>query len=488
MGTTLEFPDNRKGGSSRISTQTDPSPFSDKILLIGFAVYILWIPLPFASVTPWAVLVLETGAFILLSSALLVHSRDRYAPKSPRQFRMWTLWIPATALAGIALLGCVQAVPWPRRLVAFLSPTHASLFERAESLAASAGAGSGAGIPMSLGSSQSLAASLFLFSIACLFVASAILCRDRKIRRRLTWVMAAAAAFQILYGTVSFQGGTIWGVAVPHDPFRLRGTFVNPNHFAMYLEICWAVTIAWTWRAWTRSGREHLLDRRVLKVAPLVLFMLLIFAALAFSGSRTGLLAALAALTAQGLLIAMTLRRWRFGIAGAAILAVACTGLVAVVGFQRGLGRFLATSPYEVRMNQRLIGYKATLELWQDFKLFGTGLGTFGEAFPMVQPEELTLVWRHAHNDYLELLATTGILGFAILCSGLFFFARGHWRALRHGERSEDLAVSLAVLGVTTVVAIHSCFDFGLTIPANAASLAIVCGAGAGVAIHEVGS
>jgi O-antigen ligase len=339
---------------------------------------------------------------------------------------------------------------------------------------------------MSLGASRSLAASLFLLSIAGLFVASAIICRNRKIKRRLTWVMAAAAAFQILYGTVSFQGGTIWGVDVPHDPFRLRGTFVNPNHFAMYLEICWAITIAWAWRAWTRSRREHHLDRRILRVAPLVLFMLLIFAAIAFSGSRAGLLAALAALIAQGFLIATTFRRWRFGVAGAAILAVACTGLVAVVGLQRGLGRFLATSPYEVRMNHRLIGYKATLELWQDFKLFGTGLGTFGEAFPRVQPEALSLVWRHAHNDYLELLATTGVLGFALFCSGLFFFVRGHWKALRHEKRSEDLAGTLAILGVTTAVAVHSCFDFGLTIPANAATLAIVCGAGAAVAFPEL--
>jgi O-antigen ligase len=299
-------------------------------------------------------------------------------------------------------------------------------------------------------------------------------------------VVAGAAAFQILYGTVSFQGGTIWGVAVPHDAFRLRGTFVNPNHFAMYLEIGWAITIAWTWRAWTRSRREHHIDRRILRVAPLVLLMLLIFAALAFSGSRAGLLAALAALTVQGLLIAVTFRRWKSGLVGVAILAVACMGLVAVVGLQRGLGRFLATSSYDLRMNQRLIGYEATLELWQDFKLFGTGLGTFAEAFPMVQPEELTLVWRHAHNDYLELLVTTGLLGISILSVGLFFFVRGHWNGLGREKRSEDLAVSLAVFGVTAAVAVHSCFDFGLTIPANAATLAIVLGAGAGVAVEQV--
>jgi hypothetical protein len=48
---------------------------------------------------------------------------------------------------------------------------------------------------------------------------------------------------------------------------------------------------------------------------------------------------------------------------------------------------------------------------------------------------------------------------------------------LRDGERSEDRAAALAALGALAAVAVHSCFDFGLSMPANSATLAIILGA-----------
>jgi hypothetical protein len=54
-------------------------------------------------------------------------------------------------------------------------------------------------------------------------------------------------------------------------------------------------------------------------------------------------------------------------------------------------------------------------------------------------------------------------------------------RTLQKGERSEDRAAGLAALGALAGGALHSCFDFGLTVPANAVTFAIVCGAAAGV-------
>ncbi len=42
----------------------------------------------------------------------------------------------------------------------------------------------------------------------------------------------------------------------------------------------------------------------------------------------------------------------------------------------------------------------------------------------------------------------------------------------------------LAAFGALTAVGIHELLDFGLTIPANAAALAAVCGAAAGVQVR----
>jgi hypothetical protein len=48
---------------------------------------------------------------------------------------------------------------------------------------------------------------------------------------------------------------------------------------------------------------------------------------------------------------------------------------------------------------------------------------------------------------------------------------------LRDGERSEDRGAALAALGALAAVAVHSCFDFGLSMPANSVTLAIIVGA-----------
>ena len=119
----------------------------------------------------------------------------------------------------------------------------------------------------------------------------------------------------------------------------------------------------------------------------------------------------------------------------------------------------------------------ATFDLFHRFPLVGSGLGSFQAAFPLVQPPTIPGFWRHAHADWVEFLATTGILGAALLGTGLFFYGKRLRQVVLHGERSEGRAAGLAALGALVAVAIHSCADFGLTIPANAFALAVVAGA-----------
>ena len=112
--------------------------------------------------------------------------------------------------------------------------------------------------------------------------------------------------------------------------------------------------------------------------------------------------------------------------------------------------------------------------------MLGTGVGTFQDAFPMVQPAGLAGTWSHLHSDWLELLITTGVVGTALVGVGVTALAVRLSRVLRRGHRSEDRAAALAALGAIAALAIHETLDFGLTIPANAFTLAILCGAAAG--------
>jgi len=154
-------------------------------------------------------------------------------------------------------------------------------------------------------------------------------------------------------------------------------------------------------------------------------------------------------------------------------------------GWQQGMGRWIETSAYDVAGNVRRTVVAESLDLWWRFPWTGTGLGTFRQAFPLVQPAELELTWFHAHSDVVEALVTTGLAGAALLLWGGTVLARRLWRLLRYGRRSEDRAMVLAAWGALAGVLAHASVDFGLTLPANAFLVAVVLGLACGVASRD---
>ena len=160
-------------------------------------------------------------------------------------------------------------------------------------------------------------------------------------------------------------------------------------------------------------------------------------------------------------------------------MAVLALAVVAGIGMRQGLSRALNTSAFDGSWNARLQAWGAAFDLWQRFPLLGTGLGTFRDAFPLTQPASVQGTWDHAHNDLLELLATGGLVGTLLVVIGITALLLRLSAVLRLTARSEDRAAPLAALGALVTCAIHGLFDFGITMPAIAFTLAVVCGAGA---------
>lgn len=431
-------------------------------------------PLPFASVGSGGRAALAVAAGLALALAAPAAARRRWPAAAA----------PALALAGLALWGLLQAAPLPEPVVAALSPERARLGARAaEALAAGApeGAESGAVSALSLAPGASARTALGLAALAAAFLAAALAGREHRRRRWLAGALAAAAGFEVLYGLRRLTAGvsTIWGIEVPGASDRLRGTFVNPNHFAGYLEIALAVVLAWTWVAVRRGRFETSTERRLLLALPPALVWLGLFVALAFTRSRAGLAAGVVGAAAQGLALAAATRRWRLAPAGLAA-AAAGVGVVAVIGLHQGLGRLAGAGTGEVAWSGRLELYRLTLRLWRDFPITGTGLGTFADALPLVQPGGLEGTYLHAHSDPLELALTGGAVALLLAGYGLWKLIGRLGRVLAAGARSEDRAAALAALGALAALAVHESFDFVLTTPANAFTLAVVCGAAAG--------
>ena len=453
----------------------------------GLIALVAWAPMPFGSVTPGFAALLEAAAFAVLAVAALMPAPSRRAalggPDAAPAWPRGALEV-ALALAAVAALGLAQSVAWPAGWVAAISPAHARY--AAES-AALAGAAAPAAVAPSLAPGASRAAAFAWLLPAAGLLAAARLGASRRVRRALAATLLATALFEVLFGARAWfaRSTEIWGVETPLAALRLRGTFVNPNHLALALEIALAVAFAWLWWSARRAAAEAGAERRLLRVAPPALVWTVLFAGLAFTGSRSGMLAALAgtgaalALAARG-----RSRRWALA-AGLAALALGA-GLAVSAGVEAGFGRLLGTSAGDASLHSRLAAAGRTLELWRRFPLFGSGLGSFLAAFPLVQSppsgmgEAIPGIWRHAHDDWVELLATAGLLGAVLVALGLAATVRALARSWRAAERGEERAAVLAAVGALVAVAIHALTDFGLTLPANAFTLAVVVGAAIG--------
>ncbi len=414
---------------------------------------------------PWATAGLQVLSFVAL--VLAAWTSDGLCSRG--------VWLPVAALAGIALLGLAQSLPWPDALVRLLSPGHHAVWSQAADLP---GAASSGGFRLSLAPAASRAAALTWAASAAVLLAAAAIGHRREWRRWLLAAVVTGALFQILFGAQQWfaRTSTLWGVEIPRSP-RLHGTFVNPNHLAFYLEMVLPLALAWAWWASRRARTEGQVERRVLLLAPPILLWLTLFVGLAFTGSRGGLLGAVAGVSVQALALAVVRRRWRTALLALGALA-AGLAVVATVGLREGLGRVLTTSLDDVSWGFRLREYAAALDLWRRFPVFGTGLGTFRDAFPGVQSADLQGTWWHGHSDLLELLATTGLVGGVLLIAGFAMVPRRLLRVLAGRGRSENRAAALALLGVLAAVAVHEMIDSGLTMPANALTLAVLVGAG----------
>lgn len=459
--------------------------------VVVLAAAVLWTPWPFGSVVPWAAALAAAAGSAALAAGLLAGGRLR---------TLRPALVPAAALGVLALLGVAQSLSWPAGLVRVLSPEHARL--AAEATAAldprSALAGSGAGEAAAVAAAPARTAlsvaprvtrrtAVLVASLAAALLAAALAGRQRLGRRVLGASVLAVALAQILYGAPRWlaRSMTLWGVPVPGSD-RLRGTYVNPNHFALLLEMALAIALAWGWWSLVRATRTSSLERKIALVAPPLLVWLTLFVALAMSGSRAGLAAAAVGAGVQGLSLALApakgSRRRRARLLARAVVATAAVlavGVVAVLGTggAAGFARFTRTSAHDLATLDRIEAIGSALELWRSFRWTGTGLGTFLEAFPLVQPAGVELTWWHLHSDPLEVLVTGGVVGALALVIGVVALAVGLVRRLRRVHRNEEQAAVAAGLGTLVAVGLHEMVDFGLTMPANALVCAVILGA-----------
>jgi tetratricopeptide (TPR) repeat protein/O-antigen ligase len=414
----------------------------DRLIELGLVGLLLLAPLPFGAVDPWAsaLVVAAIGALAAACALRMLAAREILIPKTP-------LLLPG--LAGL-ILATIQL------------RTGGSLNHHA--------------------TVQSF--SLYAAYLALLVVLATHLVTRRRVIRLLALLVAWGTTLAAVGLVNHFYGRAVvpW---FPRDfvPDRLISTFVNPNHQALYFEIIFFLALGLLLRpkapdpraGETRSAQPWGAGRGL---APLLLLgaMAVLTAAFTLTLSRGGIAATVAGLLVVSVMGLAARAGYRTVVPLLLVVVVAVTA-ASWVGADALLERVLKTGKDPLG-DKRLAIWERSLHTLGEAPVLGTGLGTYGDAFPPHRPPGIPsdLVVDHAHNDYLELAVELGVVG--LLVAGWALVALASVVLPRWAARHDPLVrgVVLGGIGGLTAIVVHSALDFGLHMPANAL-LAVFIGA-----------
>lgn len=469
-----------------------PAGKFEQRLFAAYLLLLIWLPLPLGSNRPWAAAIF-VGWAGLLCLAYLAGLR-RGAVQSGVTFNQARVawWLLAGWLAWLTL----QWLPMPPGLRQWLSPQGFAI----QGLAGNAG-----WTPLSLDPFATFRYWLNNLGYAALFALTLLLVNSKLRLVMLAYALVFSGLLQAFYGGIMTLSGMEYGFFVPKEFYRgtATGTFVNRNHLAGYLEMTLAVGIglllATQYRKEQALGwRQHL--RNLLNLVfsqklPLRLALAIMVIALVLTRSRMGNTAFFASMLIAGLIVLVAYRHqtgsfatmFRRDDTRSAVILIA--SLVVIDLFI--VGAWFGVEQVAQRIADSSLSHDAdridvsrdTLALIADYPLTGTGGGSFHLAFMPYRSQAIAAYYDHAHQDYLEIMADTGLIGASLF--GLFVLASllAALKALH--RRRDDLMRGMAFASIMAIVAlaIHGTVDFNLQIPANAATFMVILALG-WIALH----
>lgn len=317
-------------------------------------------------------------------------------------------------------------------------------------------------------------------------------------RRSLTWLCVFLTLNGValsLFGIVQKLSGTP-GMIYGFIPVRgmVFGPYVNRNIASGLLVMCLAAAIMLTVRLfqegsssshhyrrdWWKSFLHvvHELDAKKIAAVSAVIF---IVAGVIASLSRGGTLSVLAGLLVASLMMGIHNRNSRSSNRSLIFLGMALTlglGLVAWLGFgEQILERFEDAERSE---NARVENWRDTMSLIPEQWLLGSGLHTYQHVHRPYRSSPERYLFVFAENQFFQALLDGGIIGLGLLL-GMLAWTIYYIQYLMRSRHSE-FGFIVALLGGSALAAetVSASFDFGLYIPANTLTFAVLMGAIAG--------
>lgn len=426
--------------------------FLDRLIYVSLLATIVLTAVPYGTVQPWWISIFECAVFLIAILAVIEALIGK----------RWSLdlWLVAPLL-GLILFAAFQSLP---------------LFSGPEPMSPR----------MSLSAdpygTRMFAIQLFALTLVILLLRRYTSSKARL--RTLIYVVIGVGVASALFGIIRQSWQQTPGFILPALPIggRSFGQFINRNHFALLLEMSLGLTLG---LIVGEVGRH----RRVLVLLPMGA---LLWVALIYSNSRGGILASLSELLFLGVLLDpvrhLTKQRvgtgWRRfqnlagGLAVRVFLMACLIGLFAygvswvggepvVSNFQNAAADFSQQEMENNTNTSRKEIWSATWQMFRAHPLAGMGFSGYWIGITRYHHASGEITPQQAHNDYLELMASGGLIGVALVA----WFGFSVMKRARQNLRSADPYRRAACLGALTGifgVAVHSFVDFGLHMTINA--------------------
>ncbi len=300
---------------------------------------------------------------------------------------------------------------------------------------------------------------------------------------RWRWIVfgvVLAAGLQALIGLYEYRGGSgaphLW---IDYIHFRAFGTFGQPNPFSAFMGLSLPLTLGLAWgNTWQAVDRWRDSDRSRTD------WLIPGFLALMYAGFGLLLLAGLLAawgrgawlgFAAAGLVMAffafrqrwigalmilagvvVVLMLWSAELIPATVQVRINNALDEFIGFRDVRG--VPISDENFAIVERLAHWQAAINMMNAHPFTGVGLGNYEAVYFDYSVPSWPRPLGHAHNDYLNLLAETGIIGFSGYLVGWLAIIWWTQRALQQPDPVMR-GMALGLMGTWTHLAVHSAVD-----------------------------
>ncbi|HVP52371.1 MAG TPA: O-antigen ligase family protein [Terriglobales bacterium] len=308
-------------------------------------------------------------------------------------------------------------------------------------------------------------ATLTYLAYAMILLVAVQMLRTQEDVKRLVGFLTVSGFLVAIFAVIqdlTSKGEIYWMVPVLGSSF-IFGPYVNHNHYAGIMEMLAPFPLV-------LSMMEELTPpKRVLLAFAGVFMAGTIFLSL----SRGGM----TAFGFEMVFLAVVLWWKNASRRSAAIFAMACLLILMFLlwlGGKNLVERFVSFKTDDASYHARIQVARDSIPMIKARPLTGWGLGTFPTVYPRYRTFYTEVYFNAAHNDYVQVLAETGVLGFtAVLGFLAVVYVRGFRRLRAPGLDLTQAATLAALLGVTGIL-VHSFVDFNLQIPANAATFYVV--------------